>query len=127
LLCPIVENDDNSSGCSDFRSRVLPDLVNKIERSVANCPNADADVDRLEVELAFEVTLGAGDDEADLSRAALAGEVEPEQRARPLEVGEKDGVVDVAEGIEIAEQDVVRNDVLAVTPLAAKFRRHASL
>src|ERR1041384_3064948 len=57
--CPIEEHDHNSSCCSKFLPAVLPDLVNEIERSVTNCPNACADVDRLEARLPSAVGVSA--------------------------------------------------------------------
>ena len=115
----LQEGDDRIDDRLSFRLRKRTSLLQL--RSL----DARADLDRFQGELLFEVALGARDDEADVMRETAAGEREPESRAAPLEVGQEDGVVDVAECVEVAEDDLPGDDVPAIRPTLTSS--HASL
>src|SRR5437660_1209482 len=80
----------------------------------------------VEALLVDEQAVDGVDDEVDVLRFALrAGQIEPHLRAGPLEVAEVDGVVDVAEAVDVTEDDLPGNHEPAILP--ARNVRHASL
>ena len=102
----------------------LADLVKKIERCVAHLADAHPDLDRLHLQLQFEVAFRSSDDESDVASSRAAGELEPELRSRPLEVSEKNCVIDVPKTVKVAEQDLVRHHVPAIHPPGHCLRHH---
>src|SRR5438445_512906 len=116
VLVPIEQHDHNSSSCSKLPAAVRPDLVQSVEGSCPDVTDSYTNFDRLHFELVTKITLGAGHDEADVFRARAARQCEPHARAREFEVGEIDGVVDVAESIDVAEDDLPRNHVPTTLP-----------
>lgn len=97
----------------------------KVDGTVTHLADARRDLDRLQPDLLPEVALRVRHDEADVLRPVAADELPPELRAAPLEEREEGSVVDVTEGIEVTEEHLVRNDMPAITPLAAELLRDA--
>src|SRR6266851_1937755 len=116
LFVPIEEHDHNSSRCSKLTAGRGPDLVQSVEGSCPHVTDSYTDFDRFHRELVTKITLRARHDEADVLRVGAAGQREPHARARQFEVGEIDGVVDVAEGVDVAEDDLPGNHVPTTLP-----------
>src|SRR5436190_2979671 len=116
VLFPIEHHDHNSSRCSKLPAGRSIDLVQSVEGSCPHVTDPYTNFDGLHRELVTKITFRADHDETDVARVGAAGEREPHARARMLEVGEVDGVVDVAEGVEVAEDDLPRNHVPTTLP-----------
>src|SRR5687768_4757860 len=97
LLVPVEHHDHHFSRGSNLSAIVFADLVVEIEGAGPHLTNANTDVNRLHPDLVTEVTLCARDDEMKIAHAFGAGDLLPQIGSRDLEVGEVDGVVDVAE------------------------------
>src|SRR6266516_2315461 len=116
VLLPIEHHDHNSSRCSKLPAAGGPDLIQSVEGSCPHVTDPYTDFDRLHRELVTKITLRTDHDEADVARVRAARQRQPHARARELEVREIDGVVDVAERVDVAEDDLPRNHVPTTLP-----------
>ncbi len=72
----------------------------------------------------MEVTFRAYHDEADVGSLRAASQLQPQAGARPFEVGEADGVVDVTKRVDIAKDHLPGDHV---PPTLPALLTHASL
>ena len=101
--------------------------MKKNERRAPHLADANADIDRFQIDLPAKIAGGVGHDEADVARGTGPGQLEPEKGSSPFEVAEVDGVVDVPERVKIAELDMMPNDVPTTAPLTTNLDSHDSL